>query len=404
MSSRPPELRVVEPSRSRAFTPFRLAGLALRNRIVKSATFEGMCPDGRPSPALVEHHRRIAAGGAAMTTVAYCSVSPEGRTYGHQMLLTGEIVPALRELTQAVHREGAAASIQLGHCGYFASRAVTGARPLAPSVLFNTYGLGFSRAMTEGDIARVIDDFGRAARLAKEAGFDAVEIHVGHGYLLSQFLSPYTNRRRDRWGGPIDARARMAVEVVRRVRDALGSDTPILVKTNLRDGFAGGLELDDAIAAVRLLEGAGASAFVLSGGFVSKTPLYMMRGEVPLHDMVRVQDSWFRKVGLSLFGRIFVQKYPYEEAFFLEEARAVRRAVSSPLVLLGGIKSMGAIERAMSEGFDLVAMGRALLHDADLPRKLELGQLERSGCVPCNKCIAEMDRGGVRCVLAGASS
>lgn len=385
------------------FTPFRLNGLTLRNRIVKAATFEGMCPGGSPSDALVEHHRAIAAGGAAMTTVAYCAISPDGRSYATQLLMRPEIVPALRRLVDAVHREGAAASIQLGHCGYFADPRVIGGRPLGASRVFNTYGLSFARPMTEADLARVIADFASSARLAIEAGFDAIELHFGHGYLVSQFLSPFTNRRRDRWGGLLDNRMRLAVEVTRAVRGIVGARVPLLAKINLRDGFPGGLDLDEALVVAQSLETEGLDALVTSGGFVSRTPLYMLRGEVPISQMVAVQERLVTKVGLFLFGRLFVQRYPYEEAFFLEDARRLRAAVRLPLMLLGGIKTRASIERALGDGFELVGMARALLHDATLPRRLMTREVDASACIPCNECIAEMDRGGVRCVRAGSS-
>lgn len=388
---------------ARAFTPFALGPLRLRNRIVKAATFEGMCPGGAPSDALVEHHRAIAAGGAAMTTVAYCSVAPDGRSYATQMLLRPAIVPALRRLTDAVHREGAAASLQLGHCGYFADAGVIGGRPLGPSRVFNAYGLSFAKPMDERDIGRVVADFATATRLARESGFDAVELHYGHGYLVSQFLSPYTNRRTDAWGGPLERRARLAVEILRAVRAAVGPDFPVLAKTNVRDGFPGGLEVDEAAEVARLLAAEGVSGLVPSGGFVSRTPLYMLRGEVPLRQMVAVQDRWIRKVGLWCFGRALVRAYPWTETFFLEDARRIRAAVDVPLVLLGGIASRAALARAMAEGFELAGMARALLHDPAFPRHLETGA-ERSGCVPCNQCIAEMDRGGVRCVRTAAGA
>ncbi len=383
------------------FSPFALGPVRLRTRIVKAATFEGMCPGGRPSEALLAHHREIAAGGAAMTTVAYCSVSPDGRSYATQMLMAPEIVPALRRLAEAVHREGAAASLQLGHCGYFADRRIIGGRPLGASRRFNAYGLAWARPMAEGDLARVIADFARAVRLSAEAGFDAVELHFGHGYLVSQFLSPYTNRRTDRWGGPLAGRMRLALEVLRAAREAAGARLAVLAKVNLSDGFPGGLEIDEAVEVARALEKEGADALVPSGGFVSRTPLYMLRGEIPLRQMIAVQDRWAPKLGLLLFGKLLVQRYPYQETFFLPEARRVRRAVRLPLVALGGISSLAGLERVMGEGFELAGMARALLHDAALPRKLESGAAIASGCIPCNECIAEMDRGGVRCTRAG---
>ncbi|MFW5875465.1 MAG: NADH:flavin oxidoreductase [Myxococcota bacterium] len=382
------------------FEPARLGPLELRNRVLKAATFEGMCPNGSPSEALIAFHTDIARGGTALTTVAYCSVSPEGRTYDHQMWMRPEIVPTLRRLTDAVHREGAAAALQLGHSGLFASRTVAGARPLAPSRAFNTYGMSLARPMGATDLERVASQFERAAALAVEAGFDAVELHLGHGYLLSQFLSPSTNRRRDEHGGSLDNRLRFPLEVLRRVRDALGPGRALLAKTNLQDGFRGGLELDDAIAIARQVEHEGADALVPSGGSVSRTPLYMLRGDVPLGDMVRVQDSAWRKVGLALFGRLFVQRYPYADTFFFDDARRVVEAVNVPVVLIGGVRSVDHIEGALASGFGFVALGRPLIHDASLVRKMERGEIRVSGCIPCNRCIAEMDGGGVRCVLA----
>jgi 2,4-dienoyl-CoA reductase-like NADH-dependent reductase (Old Yellow Enzyme family) len=385
-----------------AFTPFTLGSLRLRNRIVKPATFEGMCPGGRVSPALVEHHRAVAAGGAALTTVAYASISPDGRSYATQLTMEPDAAPGLRTLVDAVHREGAAVSLQLGHCGYFADRRLVGGRPLGASRRFNTYGLSFARPATEADLARVVADFAASARVAAGAGLDAVELHFGHGYLVSQFLSPFTNRRTDRWGGSLENRARLAVEVLRAVREAVGPDYPVLLKVNLRDGFPGGLEVEEAIEVARRLEAEGATGLVLSGGFVSRTPLYMLRGDVPVRQMAAVQERWWARAGLTLFGRLLVQAYPYEEGFFLEEARRVRAAVRLPLVLLGGVKSLPVIDRALSDGFELVGMGRALLHDPALPRRMERGEVTTSGCVPCNECIAEMDRGGVRCTRPGS--
>jgi 2,4-dienoyl-CoA reductase-like NADH-dependent reductase (Old Yellow Enzyme family) len=381
------------------FGSARLGPLALRNRVIKAATFEGMCPAGSPSDALVDFHRRVAAGGVAMTTVAYCSVSPEGRTYGHQMWMRDEVVPDLRRLTDAVHAEGAAAALQLGHSGLFASRAVAGSRPVAPSRMFNTYGLSFSRPMDADDMARLGDDFARAATLSVAAGFDAIELHLGHGYLLSQFLSPATNRRRDDYGGSLANRLRFPLAVVDRVREALGPERALVAKMNLRDGFPGGLELDEAVEVARALEAHGVDAIEPSGGAVTRTPLYMLRGDVPLRDMVRVQSSRLHKVGLSLFGRLFVPHHPFEETFFLEGARRVVEAVDVPVVLLGGVRSVDQIRGALAEGFGFVALGRPLIHDPNLVNRMASGEITRSGCIPCNRCIAEMDAGGVRCVL-----
>lgn len=386
------------------FTPGRIGTLELRNRVIKAATYEGMCPGGVPSDALIRHHRDLAVGGVGMTTVAYCAVSPHGRTFEEQMFMREQILPQLTRLTGAVHAAGAAVSLQLGHCGYFSkNKELPGRRSLGPSFRFNEYGvmsgIPFARAMTEDDIATVIEEFGTAAAGAVRAGFDAVELHLGHGYLLSQFISPATNRRRDRWGGSLDNRMRLPLAIVERVRAVVGPGFPILAKTNLRDGFPGGLELPESIGVAQRLEGVGVDAIELSGGFTSKTPFYLFRGPRPLKEMIAVEKSWSQKLALRLFGSYIIKEYPFHELFFLEEARKIRQAVHTPLVLLGGILSLDNLERAMREGFDFVAMGRALIADPDLIARMQRGETTRSRCTSCNKCVAEMDRHGVRCVL-----
>jgi 2,4-dienoyl-CoA reductase-like NADH-dependent reductase (Old Yellow Enzyme family) len=392
--------------RTKAFSPARLGGLELRNRFIKAGAYEGMCPGGVPSPALLAHHQAVAAGGVGMTTVAYCAVSPDGRTFEQQMHMRDEVVPELRKITEACHAAGARVSLQLGHCGFFSrNKSVTGGKPTGPSFALNVYGaligLPFARAMTEREIEQTIDDFGAAAARAVQAGFDAVELHMGHGYLLSQFISPSINRRKDRWGGRLEDRMRLPVEVVRRVRAALPPGFPILCKTNLRDGFRGGLELDESIEVARILEREGVDALVLSGGYTSKSAFYLFRGEVPRKEMIEVEHSKLMKVALRAFGSMVMRTGPFEELFFLEDAKRVRAAVKMPLGLIGGVISLEGVETAMREGFDFVVMARALIHDPDFVRKLETGEVKRSRCDACNKCVAEMDRpGGVRCPCA----
>ncbi len=281
------------------FSSFALDGLTLRNRTVRSGCFEGMSQGGEVTERLIEHHRRVAAGGVSMTTLSYCSVSQDGRAFGHELWMRPEILSGLKRFTEAVHAEGAAASVQLGHCGFFASPSVIGRRPLGASPKLCLFRLSYCSEMSEEDIAEKTEDFVRAARLAREAGFDAIEIHAGHGYLLSQFLSPWTNRRDDRYGGSLENRVRFPADVVRRVRAELGSGYPILVKMNQRDGMRGGLELDEAVEVAQAFEEAGASALVPSCGFTAKTPLNMLRGGKPLPEMVRAQKGFFYKIGLS---------------------------------------------------------------------------------------------------------
>ncbi|NLO28799.1 MAG: NADH:flavin oxidoreductase [Actinobacteria bacterium] len=385
---------------SPVFSPFALDGMTLRNRTIRSGCFEGMSQEGTVTERLIDHHRRLAAGGIGMTTVSYCSVSEDGRAFGHELWMRTEILPGLRRLTDAVHAEGAAVSIQLGHCGFFASPSVIDRRPFGASPKFCLFRLSYCDEMSEEDIEKKTDDFVRAARLARQAGFDAVEIHAGHGYLLSQFLSPWTNRRGDRYGGSLENRVRFPAEVVRRVRAEMGGGYPILVKMNQCDGMRGGLELDESIEVARSFEAAGAGALVPSCGFTAKTPFHMLRGGVPVREMVRAQSSFFYRLGLSLFGRTMVQRYPFEPLFLLEGARRIRDAVSIPVGYIGGVLSRTDMETLVDEGFAFVQLGRATIRDPDFVRRLEHGELDRSDCDQCNRCIATMSVEGVRCVTA----
>jgi 2,4-dienoyl-CoA reductase-like NADH-dependent reductase (Old Yellow Enzyme family) len=391
----------------KALTPLALADLRLRNRVIKSATFEGMSPGGIPSGKLLEHHAALARGGVGMTTLAYCAVSPHGRTFADQLVMSPELVPLLRPLTEAVHAHGAAVSIQLAHCGGFSKdleqRRLTPPGPLGPSRAINLYGvlsgLVFTKPMGEAELDAVVEQFASAAALAREAGFDALELHLGHGYLLSQFLSPALNRRRDAYGGSLENRLRLPLRVIRAVRGAVGAGVPILCKTNLRDEIAGGLELDEAVAIAQALEREGVDALVLSGGIVSKSAFYLLRGDRPLREMIAAEKKPMQRLALRVFGPQVIAAHPFEELFFLPLARAIRASVKMPLCLLGGVVSSDNLETAMAEGFELVAMGRALIENPNFVRELEAGLLTRSACTHCNVCVAEMDRGGVRCVL-----
>ncbi len=389
------------------FEPGSLGPIELRNRVLKAATYEGMSPGGVASPALVRFHRELAAGGVGLTTVAYCAVSESGRTFPNQLWLRPESCERLRELTRAVHAEGGAASLQLAHAGMFSKLRGRGWRvPRGPSLALNAYGASsgvpLAKAMTEEDIEDVIDDFGRAAQTAAELGFDALEVHLGHGYLLSQFLSPAINRRRDRFGGSLENRLRLPLAILARVRRAVGRSLAIIAKTNLSDGFPGGLEIDDAIEIARAIEASGdVDLLEPSGGFTSRTPFYLLRGGLPLREMASAQPELLARLGMRVLGGMIVRPYPFEEAFFLPLARALRAAVQMPVALLGGLVSQESLRTARSEGFDFVVLGRALIADRDLVLRMQRGELERTRCDACNRCVAEMDLGGVRCVLDG---
>ena len=370
------------------FTPYKLGGITLRNRVIRAAAFEGMCPGNMPSDALLQYHKAVAAGGVGMTTVAYASVNRSGLSFPHQLWLREEAVPGLRTLTDAVHREGAACSIQIGHCGNMARRSVTGTRSVAPSARINLYGPTFPRAMNIIDIREIAHNFGTAVHLARESGFDAVEVHAGHGYLISQFLSPYTNHRKDEFGGSLGNRARFMHVVMDGVKKAAGN-MPVLVKMNMSDGFQGGMEQDECLEVATMLEQAGADALVLSGGFVSRAPMYVMRGAMPVKVMAHYMDNRLLSVFVRLFGNMLVKKEPFGEAYFLKNALKFRVRVKLPLVYVGGLVSRQKIDEVLAGGFELVAMARALIIDPDFVNKLQHGEA-RSACDASNYCIARM--------------
>jgi 2,4-dienoyl-CoA reductase-like NADH-dependent reductase (Old Yellow Enzyme family) len=389
----------------RAFSPLRLGPLELANRFIKSSTFEGMMPGNRPSAALARLHAGIAAGGVAMTTLGFTAIEPDGRTFAEEAWICHDKLPAWRALTAAVHAAGARASLQLGHCGTLTRTPDRRQRrPGGPSATLNLYGAMVgalrTRALTEADMEEIAGSFVTACRLAAEAGFDAVEIHMGHGYLLSQFLSPLGNRRSDRHGGPIENRMRFPVEVLRRVVAAVGDRLAVLVKLNLEDGARGGLVVEEAATVAAALQAAGAHGLVLTGGFTPHSPMYLFRGESPAPAMRRTEKSAWNRFLLRLGERTAFRSLPFAELYFLEQARRIRAAVSLPLGLLGGIRSAGNVAQAMREGFDFVVLGRPLLAEPDFVRRIAADPAARSKCTNCNQCVAEFARpGGVRCVL-----
>lgn len=372
------------------FTPVALGPLTLRNRSIRSAAFESMCPGNVPSPQLLDYHRSVAAGGVGMTTVAYAAVTRSGLSFDRQLWMRPEIVPGLRELTDAVHAEGAAASIQLGHCGNMSHKSICGCLPVGASSGFNLYSPTFVRGLRADELPEMAKAYGRSVCLAREAGFDAVEIHAGHGYLISQFLSPSINHRKDEFGGTLANRMRFMEMVMEEVMKAAGNDMAVLVKMNMRDGFRGGMELDESLQVARKLQELGAHALVLSGGFVSKAPMYVMRGEMPIRTMTHYMTCWWLKYGVRLVGKYMIPSVPFREAYFLEDALKFREALDIPLVYVGGLVSRQKIEEVLNHGFEAVQMGRALLNEPDFVNRMRQEENARCNCRHSNYCIARM--------------
>lgn len=388
---------------NKIFEEAHIGPLTLRNRTIRSAAFESMCPGHQPSQQLYDYHTSVARGGIGMTTVAYAAVTPSGLSFDRQLVMTPEIVPGLRRLTDGIHSEGAAAGIQLGHCGNMSHKEICGCIPVGASSGFNLYSPTLVRGLRRDELPELARCFGRATRLAKEAGFDSVEIHCGHGYLIDQFLNPYFNHRHDEYGGSLENRMRFMEMCVNEALEAARGEIAVICKMNMRDGLKNGIGPEDtSIPVARRLQELGVDALVLSGGLVSATPMYVMRGELPLQTMTHYMDKWWLKYGIRV-GKPFVRNVltrpvPYREAFFLDDALKFRAALPDmTLIYVGGLVSGDKINEVLGHGFEAVQMARSVLREPDFVNKLREDEHYRSLCRHSNYCIGRMYTLDMRC-------
>ena len=377
---------------NRIFQEAHIGPLTLRNRTIRSAAFESMCPGHEPSQMLYDYHTSVARGGVGMTTVAYAAVEESGLSFDRQLVMRPEIIPGLRRLTEGIHKEGAAAGIQLGHCGNMSHKEICGCIPVGASTGFNLYSPTLVRGLRRDELPALAKNFGRAVNLAREAGFDSVEIHCGHGYLIDQFLNTYFNRRRDEYGGSLENRMRFMSMCMEEVMKAAGNDMAVVVKMNMRDGLKRpGTTIEESIEIAKRLQQLGTHAIVLSGGLVSATPMYVMRGEMPIHTMTHYMDKAWLKYGVRACGKMMVPTVPYQEAFFLEDALRFRQAMPDmKFIYVGGLVAGDKINEVLSHGFEAVQMARSLLNEPDFVNRLKKDPHHRCGCRHSNYCIARM--------------
>jgi 2,4-dienoyl-CoA reductase-like NADH-dependent reductase (Old Yellow Enzyme family) len=388
---------------STLFTPGKIGPITLRNRTIRSAAFEGMCPGNAPSEQLLKYHQSVAAGGIGMTTIAYSAVQQSGLSFHRQLWLKKENIEGLRKVTDAIHKEGAAASIQIGHCGNMSHRNICGCTPISASTGFNLYSPTFVRGMRKDEIEETAKSFGEGVNLAREAGFDAIELHAGHGYLISQFLSPSTNHRKDEFGGLLQNRMRFMEMSMDHVMKAAKDDMGVLVKMNMRDCCRNGMEIDESIEVGKTLEKCGAHALVLSSGFVSSAPMDVMRGAMPFKTMTHYMEGWMMPLLVKLGGRFMVPARPFKEAYFLEDALKFREALNMPLCYIGGLISREKIDEVLDKGFEFVAMARALVNEPGFVNRMMADEKARSACDHSNYCIGRMytiDMACHKCLLA----
>jgi 2,4-dienoyl-CoA reductase-like NADH-dependent reductase (Old Yellow Enzyme family) len=358
------------------FEPTQIRSLTLANRFVRSATWEGLAgKDGSTTPKLIEIANRLAQGGVGLIITGHAYVSQEGQAGGGQLgIHSDDLIPGLVEMTRSVHARGGMIAVQLAHAGIRASYSLSGLEPIGPSVL-QTGSEAAGREMTRHDIEAVIHAFAAAAKRSQAAGFDAVQIHGAHGYLVSQFLSPCFNRRRDEYGGSIENRAKLAIEVVKAVRNAVGPHFPILIKLNSEDFLPDGLTVEEMVQAAILLEENGIDGIEMSGGtVVSKKRSPFRKGKIPTDE---------------------------PEVYYEDAAREYKKKVQVPLILVGGIRTFETAERLVAEGLtDYISLCRPLIREPDLVNRWKSGDRRPATCISDNGCFKPtMEGRGVYCVV-----
>jgi 2,4-dienoyl-CoA reductase-like NADH-dependent reductase (Old Yellow Enzyme family) len=351
----------------RLFREGQIGSLWIPNRLVRSATAERMsAPDGLVTEPLIAMYRELAAGGVGLIIAGHSYVRADGRTSKSMSALDrDETVAGWRRLTDAVHAEGGRIAAQINHGGRQCDVRVVGVARAPSAVPFKG---ATPEPLTDAEIWELVGAYAAAARRAVDAGFDAVQIHGAHGYLISSFHSPYTNHRDDAWGGSLANRGHFGREVTRAIREEVGPTYPLLLKLNASDGVAGGVTREDAVQLARDLEAAGVDAIEVSGGIADSDLPWAIRPVTP-----------------------------ETEAYFAGDARAIRAAVTIPVILVGGIRSFEVAEAQLESGAaDFVSLCRPLIREPGLPQRWAAGQREPATCISCDRC-GQHPGGGVRC-------
>ncbi len=387
----------------KCFAPAKLNGLELANRFIKAGTFEGMTHGGQPTQALKNFHTRIGSGGIGMTTIGYCAVEADGRLNENMLYMHEGIRRGLTDLISSIHATGTKVSGQMGHGGGFSkNKELQRKRPLGPNFGLNALGIAngmfFCDAMSYADIQAMVSNYYDAAVFMKSVGFDALEIHFGHGYGLCQFMSPKTNKRKDEYGGPLQNRMRLPLQVLDAVRKAVGDSFPIIGKISLTEGVRGGLNYDDAVEISQMLDNAGIDGIITSGGTSTMNPMIMFRGGNIFKPMLVAEKNLLMKLIILMAGPIMFKNYPYHELYFLEQAKRIREKVKCNMIYVGGASTNESFEQLMQEGFDFIQLGRSLLSDPDLPIKAKADANFKSRCLHCNECVATIEHpNGIHC-------
>ena len=393
-------------SKTDPWQPTKLGKLALQNRFIKAATFEGMTPAGVPGKRLKDFHMEIAEGGIGMTTISYCTTEADGRIMESMMWLRDEIKDDLSSMISDLKKTGVKVSGQVTHCGHFSQNKALqkDQPPKGPSKMFVGIGLTAGRpiapAMTHSDITDLINTYRDAARFMKDVGFDAMEIHFGHGYGLSQFISPKTNKRTDAFGGSHENRMRVPLACLAAARDEVGPNFPILGKISMTDAVKGGITYEQGLEVAKSLDKAGIDGIIPSAGTSSYNSMYLFRGQTIAKGMADMQSNPLIKTLLKLVGPALWKSYPYEATYFLDASKRIKASVSCPVIYVGGVSTRADIDRVFEAGFDFVQIGRPILKDPNFVKNASLDVDYDSGCTHCNYCVPLIQHpDGIRCVL-----
>jgi len=370
----PPEEahRVGDKNLDILFEPIRINGIVLKNRFVRTATAERMSPpDGTFTQEMVNLYIRLAQGGVGLIITGHAYVHPLGKAESRMTGIHNDsLIPALKKLVDEVHKLDTKIVMQINHSGGRRDKDVGEETPIGPSTVEYEPLEIISREMAVEEIEEVIDLFGQAALRVKKAGFDGVEIHSVHGYLINQFLSPLTNKRKDSWGGSLDNRMRFLLEVYRVIREAVGKGYPVLAKIPAGDFVEGGLSVTEARQVAKKLSELGIDAIELSGGLAGSR---YRKGRRDL--------AWMRK-----------------EAYFRPYSKMVKKVTRCPVILVGGLRKPETMKRIIEEGAaDLIGLARPLIREPDFPNRIRRGDVRKAECVSCSNCSGLSGREPTRC-------
>lgn len=384
---------------SKVFDPFQLAGITFPNRILRSATYEGMSGrDGTPTDILTKKYIALARGGVGGIITGFIGVNEQGGSGSSMSLLnSNDNIQAYQALTRKMHDLGTPIIAQLNHCGGQTKAEHTGMPVIAPSKISDYK----AKEMTGAEILEVIEAFVRAIKNAKEAGFDGVQIHMAHGYLLSEFVSPRMNRRTDEWGGNTENRFRIVKAIFDKARKEVG-DYSIIAKINGYETLKNGLSIGESVKVAKRLEQVGCNGIEVSNGTI-KAGLATMRGNVPWEMIVAQNDRLNKMPGFvkSIIGTIAEKTFPQPQPkslYNLDAALAIKNAVNIPVIVVGGITNISDIETLIDQyRIDLVSMSRPLILEPDLVNKFKTGKQAHSKCIQCNFCIIGVENAPLRC-------